>query len=177
MKQKSEVSLKGKARVKCIKGKACINGFRIYPDGRYHSVFSPNSHSLLTLSTSKSRCTKKSLDSILKDEIPSLRDDEISEIVNLSGDRSTVLVIEQEMSQVYDFISGFDGFQRLFDDVSTKQQQQQCDGAFSDSFKLQVVNDAPNKMQLPDYYTKIGAQFIKDFGNYAWLLSHLMTSF
>lgn len=160
--------MKGKARVKCIRGKADINGFRIYPNGRYHSVYSPNSHSLLTLATSKSRSTKKFLGSVLKDEIPSLKDDEISEVVNLARDHSTVIAIERETSRVYDFVSGFDGFQRLFGDLLTKQKQQ-SDVAMLDSFKLQIINDAPNKTVITDYFTQISSQFIKDVGNYAYI--------
>lgn len=166
MKRKCEVSLKGKAVIRCIQGKAYIMGFRLCPDGKSFPVYSPNSHSLLTITTSRSHDTSLNpddLSELLKAEIPSVTNDELSQVLSLAKKRSAILLLKPESLQVFDFLSGFDHFHQLFDGGSKKQSPHQ--GMYIGAINLQVIEDASNRMSEPDFYKEIGQQFLGGLGN------------
>lgn len=148
--------------IQCIQGKAYILGFCLCPDGKSFPVYSPNSHSLLTITTSKSRDTSHNpddLSELLQAEIPSITNEELSQVLSLAKKRSAILLLKPESSHVFDFVSGFDHFHQLFDGGSKKHSPHQ--GLYIDAINLQVIEDASNKMSEPDFYEEIGQQFLR----------------
>lgn len=152
--------------IQCIQGKAYVLGFCLCPDGKSFPVYSPNSHSLLTITTSKSRDTSHNpddLSELLKTEIPSITNEELSQVLSLAKKRSAILLLKPESSQVFDFVSGFDHFHQLFDGGSKKHSPHQ--GLYITAINLQVIEDASNKMSEPDFYEEIGQQFLRGLGD------------
>lgn len=148
--------------IQCIQGKAHILGFCLCPNGKSLPVYSPNSHSLLTIVTSKSRNTSHNpddLSELLKAKIPSITNEELSQVLSLAKKRSAILLLQPESSQVFDFLSDFDHFHQLFDGGSKKHSPHQ--GVYVDAINLQVIEDASNKMSEPDFYEEIGQQFLR----------------
>ena len=108
------ITLKGKLRVRCICGSISINGYNIKSDGATHSVYSPESHSLLSVDSAQGYegdiFKVKDLISLVRKDV-----NWRSELQNASSCRRPVIVLLQKMNdRPLDFVCSFSSYVSLF---------------------------------------------------------------
>jgi len=161
-----QVALKGATRIRCIYGSVSAQGFSLSADNdKYLPIYSPDSHSFVTLSVGLDSPSPSALKTALKVEFPSISSVQLQEILDVAERYACAMILKMLSCNVCDFVTRFSPFETLFVGLKKIRSDEVMDNERSVvlreiGIEIRAENES-HRFVTPTEYEDVATVFIK----------------